>query len=216
MRTVNGLVPQWHKVFPRIMQWFVIDTVFPLRPSRNMWRVERSPMSSQSHGRVINEEENIGSSCIQSASRRRKCCAGSRLGAMFWNSDLISTATLFPRREARERERATQSDRQGGEWVKANSLPLTSTVTIWLLYMRKNPFRNPDTQRHTHDTGLLPYMHTTHANTHLNYYTCEDFHWFYFQSPDLNIYTNYNSNLNPKLKPFPVVIFPDVVFCFVF
>lgn len=106
--------------------------------SRNMWQVEKHcVVPEQLMDMLLNKEENIGLSFLQSDSWKRKFCAGSRHGAMFWNCDLIPTTTLFPRREARERERQTVwlTRRRGSE--SQHPLSLTATFTLRLLYMRK-------------------------------------------------------------------------------
>lgn len=145
-KRMNGLVLQWQSVSWKNGNcsdfWWI--HFFLSGRSRNMWRVEKSKVvSEQTRGRVINEEGNIGSSHIQSTLWKRKYCAGLGLRAIFWNSDLSSTATLFPTREASKRKRKRDTiwlARRGGN-ESQHPLSLTATVTIWLLYMRKNPIQ---------------------------------------------------------------------------
>lgn len=123
---------------------------FTLGFSRAVWWVEQSPQSRLT-------------GCSAFSPFNEKCCAGSRLGTMFSNSSLVPNTTLFPWREARERKKDAQSDWQG---VKANILLLTATFTIWLLCMRKNPFRNLDTETHNETQTISMGLHTYHAHKH--------------------------------------------------
>lgn len=72
------------------------------------------------------------------------------LGTMFWNGDLIPNATLFPRREARDRGKDTWSEWQGGEGGNVDIIASTAAFTIWLLYMRENKIQHMDTLVLTH------------------------------------------------------------------
>lgn len=109
-----------------------------------MWRVKKYLVVPESHEHGINEDKDIGLSHVQSALRKRKCCAGSRIGPCF-QTVTSSPPPPFSWGEKPERERLT--GRGGGESQHPDIYSLTETFTLQLLYMRKKPIQK---SVHTH------------------------------------------------------------------
>lgn len=157
-----------------------------------MWQVEKHcVVPEQLMDMLLNKEENIGLSLLQSDSWKRKFCAGSRLGAMFWNCDLIPTTTLFPRREARERETDSLTDEEEREWKPTSSLTDSYFYSPAALH-EKNPIqKSAHTQTHTHILKKRTYKPQIQASLY-ECYTYEGFCWFHFQNIKTQIYPETN------------------------
>lgn len=149
----------------------VLVQFFALWFSRNMWQVKNYVVvPEQSHEHSINADKDISLFCVQSASRKRKCCAGSRIGPCF-QTVISSPPPPFSWEEKPKREQLT--GKGGGKSQHPDINSLTETFTLRLLYMRKKPIQK---SAHTHKEPEIQtqasapdkHTHTTLVRTFTN------------------------------------------------
>lgn len=136
---------EWHDP-----EQFAIITVYG-----NMQRV-------QIHGRA---EESTESPCVRSTSWKRKCCAGLRLGAMFFKHWPHLQQHPFPEKGSqRKSKRERETDVEGRGWKATSSLADNNFYYPTVLHEKKP----------IHKCGLIGLHSSLHnMNSHFSHYTRE-------------------------------------------